>query len=106
MIAYQFCDEDDETSVSIYRDFAQSLQVNVGTIVRIGRDRFLQNPFQFIIYQLHYDSGSRDSSIGIATGYRLDDGGVGVQVLVGARIFSSPRRPGRFWVPPSLLPNG
>jgi hypothetical protein len=106
VIAYRFCDEDDEASESIYTDFAQFLQVNVGTMVRIGRDRFLPNPFQFIIYQLHYDSGSRDSSVGIATGYRLDDGGVGVQVLVEARIFSSPCRPGRFWGPPSLLTNG
>jgi hypothetical protein len=41
----------------------------------------------------------------IATGYGLDGRGVGVRVPVGSRIFSSPRRPNRFWGPPSLLPN-
>jgi hypothetical protein len=30
---------------------------------------------------------SRDSAVGIATGYRLDDQGVGVRVPVRARIF-------------------
>jgi hypothetical protein len=38
-------------------------------------------------------SRSRDSVVGIATGYRLDDGGFGVRVPVGSRIFSSPCRP-------------
>jgi hypothetical protein len=42
---------------------------------------------------------------GIATGYGLEDGGVGVQVPVGARFFSSSQRPDRLWGPPSLLPN-
>jgi hypothetical protein len=36
---------------------------------------------------------SRDSVVGIATGCGLDDRGVGVRVLVGARIFTSPWRP-------------
>jgi hypothetical protein len=36
-----------------------------------------------------------DSVVGIATGYGLNDGGVGVRVPVGSRIFSSPRRPDR-----------
>jgi hypothetical protein len=40
--------------------------------------------------------GSRDSSVGIAIGYGLDDRGVGVRVQVGARIFSCPRCPDRF----------
>jgi hypothetical protein len=48
---------------------------------------------------------SRDSSVGIATGYGLDDRGVGVRVQVGARIFTSPRRPDRLWGPPNLLSN-
>jgi hypothetical protein len=38
---------------------------------------------------------SRDSAVGIATGYGLDDSGFGVVVPVGSRIFSSPRRPDR-----------
>jgi hypothetical protein len=49
---------------------------------------------------------SRDSAVGIATAYGLDDRGVGVRVPVGSRIFSSPRRPDRLWGPPNLLSNG
>jgi hypothetical protein len=47
--------------------------------------------------------GSRDSSVGLATGYGLDDRGVGVQVPVGSRIFSTPRRQDRLWGPPNFL---
>jgi hypothetical protein len=36
---------------------------------------------------------SRNSVFGTATSYGLDERGVGVRVLVGSRIFSSPRRP-------------
>jgi hypothetical protein len=49
---------------------------------------------------------SRDSAVGIAAGYGLDDRGVGVRVPVGSRIFSSPRRPDWRWDPPKLLSNG
>jgi hypothetical protein len=49
---------------------------------------------------------SRDSAVGIATGYGLDDRGVGVRVLAGSRIFSSSRRPDRLWGPPILLSHG
>jgi hypothetical protein len=49
---------------------------------------------------------NRDSVVGIATGYGLDEQGVGVRVPVGARIFSFPRRPDRLWAPPNLLSNG
>jgi hypothetical protein len=42
----------------------------------------------------------------IATAYGLDDWGVGVQVPVGSRIFSSPHCPDRLWGPPNLLSNG
>jgi hypothetical protein len=49
---------------------------------------------------------SRDSIVGIATGYGLHDRGVGVRVPVGARIFSSPYLPDRLWGPPCLLSNG
>jgi hypothetical protein len=45
----------------------------------------------------------RDSSVGIATGYRLDGRGVGVRVQAWARFFSSPRRRDRFWGLPGLL---
>jgi hypothetical protein len=43
--------------------------------------------------QLH----KSDSTVGIATGYGLDNIGDGVQVLVGSRIFTSPRRPDCLW---------
>jgi hypothetical protein len=46
---------------------------------------------------------SRDSAVGIPTGYRLDDQGVGVRVSVGASILISPCRPDRLWGSPSLL---
>jgi hypothetical protein len=48
---------------------------------------------------------SRVSGVGVATGYELDDWGVGVRVLVGSRIFSSLSRPDRLWGPPKLLSN-
>jgi hypothetical protein len=50
--------------------------------------------------------GIRNSAVGIATGYRLDDREVGVRVPAGSRIFSSLRRPDRLWGPPNLLSNG
>jgi hypothetical protein len=49
---------------------------------------------------------SQDSSVGLATGYGLDDRGVGDLVPLESRIFSSPRRPDRLLVPPNLLSNG
>jgi hypothetical protein len=56
--------------------------------------------------ELLHNSKSRDSAVGIATGYGLGDRGVRVRVPVESRIFSSPRRPDRLWVPSSLLSNG
>jgi hypothetical protein len=49
---------------------------------------------------------SRDSAVGIGTGYGLDDQQVGVRVLVGARIFTSPCRPDQLWGPSSFPSNG
>jgi hypothetical protein len=49
---------------------------------------------------------SRDSSVGTATSYGLDDRRFGDRVPVGARIFSSPRRPDRLSGPHILLSNG
>jgi hypothetical protein len=45
----------------------------------------------------------QDSAVGIATGYGLDDRGVGVRVPVGSRIFSSQCRLDLLWGPPNLL---
>jgi hypothetical protein len=49
---------------------------------------------------------NREGVVDIATGYGLDDRGVGVRVPVWSRIFSSPRRPDRLWCPPNFLSNG
>jgi hypothetical protein len=49
---------------------------------------------------------SRDSIVDIATGYGLDDQGVGVRVPIGSRIFCSPCCPDQLWGPPNLLSNG
>jgi hypothetical protein len=38
-------------------------------------------------------SGRQDTAVGVATGYVLDDRGVGVQVPAGSRIFSTSSRP-------------
>jgi hypothetical protein len=46
------------------------------------------------------------SPVCIATGYNLDDRGVGIRVLIVSRIFSSQRRPDRPLGPPSFLSNG
>jgi hypothetical protein len=58
-----------------------------------------------------FDIGSRDSVVGIATGYGLEDRGVGVRVPVGSRIFSTSSRPALGstqtciqWVPGALSP--
>jgi hypothetical protein len=53
-----------------------------------------------------YVCGSRVRAVGIATGYGLDDRGVGVRVPLGSRIFCSPRRPDRLSDPRILLSNG
>jgi hypothetical protein len=51
-------------------------------------------------------SRCRGSVVGIATGYGLEGGEVGVRVPVGSRIFSSPSRPDRLWCPLNLLSDG
>jgi hypothetical protein len=65
----------------------------------------LNQHFFFIFRILLCYSMSRDSAVGIATGYGLDGRGVRVRVSVGARLFSSPQSPNRFWGPPNLLCN-
>jgi hypothetical protein len=55
----------------------------------------------FFFHFLFIILGSRDSSVGIVTGYGLDDRGVGVRIPVGSRIFCSPQCPHRLLGPPS-----
>jgi hypothetical protein len=52
------------------------------------------------------NSQSPDSSVGIALGYGLDDGGSRLRFPAGAGNFFSPPRPERLCSPPSLLSNG
>jgi hypothetical protein len=49
---------------------------------------------------------SRGSSVGIATGYGLDDRRVEVRAPVGSRMLTSPDRPDWLWGPSNLLCNG
>jgi hypothetical protein len=58
-----------------------------------------------LILSTHPRLGSRDSAVGIATDYGLDDWEVEVRVPVGSRIFTSPCCPDRLWGPPNLLYN-
>jgi hypothetical protein len=48
---------------------------------------------------------SWESIVGIVTGYGLDNQVVGVLVLMGASIFTSPYHPDWLWVSPNLLSN-
>jgi hypothetical protein len=49
-----------------------------------------------------YATENRDSSVGIATGYGLDDRGVGVSVPLGSRIFSTSSRPALGYTQPPI----
>jgi hypothetical protein len=52
-----------------------------------------------------YSMGRRDSAVGTATVYGLDDQGFRTWGPLWRRIFISPLNPLRFWSPPSLLTN-
>jgi hypothetical protein len=54
----------------------------------------------------YYGSLSRDSVVGIATGYGLDDRGFGVQVPLGVRIVTSPLVQTGSGVHPTSYPMG
>jgi hypothetical protein len=70
--------------------------------------------FHVFYYYYYYFIKSWDSIVGIVTAHSLDDGGVGVQVPFGSRIFSSPSKSSRLalgstqpsiqWVPGVLSP--
>jgi hypothetical protein len=55
---------------------------------------------------VHFVPRIRDSAVGVATGYELDDRGVGVRVPVGSRIFSMWSRPTLGLTQPPILYNG
>jgi hypothetical protein len=59
---------------------------------------------RLIFYLISY-TVNWDNAVGIATGYWIDEGEVGVRVPVGSRIFTS-GRPHQLWGPPNLLSNG
>jgi hypothetical protein len=46
-----------------------------------------------VLYSVLRNGRTRHSVVGVATGYGLDDRGVGVRVPVGSRIFSTSSRP-------------
>jgi hypothetical protein len=56
---------------------------------------------------IFHTSGIRDRSVGIATGYGLDDRGGGeFEPWKGQKMFTSPYRPDWLWGPSNLLYNG
>jgi hypothetical protein len=59
---------------------------------------------KFKIFYINFVSW--DSVVSIATGYGLDDRGVGVRVPVGSWTFSSPHHPDWLWGPPTSYPMG
>jgi hypothetical protein len=65
----------------------------------VHRQLCLETKFskRFNMIHIHMWIRSRDIVVGIATGYVLDDRGVGVRVPVGSRIFSSSCRPDLLW---------
>jgi hypothetical protein len=77
----------------------QTLSLLIGSSNAKHRDRQT-----FVLFYVLFHM-SRDSSVGVATGYWLDGREAGVRIPVGSRLFSSPRRPHRLWSPHSLLSN-
>jgi hypothetical protein len=73
--------------------------------------RSLYRPRGFLVYLPTFFTAlsyhlSRDSAVGIATGYGLDDWEVGFRVPVGSRIFTSLCCPDRLWGPPNTMGTG
>jgi hypothetical protein len=83
--------------------FTYVIIINTGFGFRIGQG---WKRLAYFFACMYVPLRSRGSVVGIATGYGLKDRGVGVQVPVGSRIFSSPRLSDRLWDPPNLLFNG
>jgi hypothetical protein len=124
------CNQELVADAQKYISVSECYRMGVGSAVNKHPDRVLTtdewkkpNPKAFIcvviiiIYVCYLIlfcwilGGSRDSSVGIATGYGLDGRGVGVRVTVGSRIFSTssrpalrPTQPPIQWVPAVLSP--
>jgi hypothetical protein len=64
--------------------------------------------FRIFVWAAALNFVSRDSSVGIVTGYGLDDQRGGSSSPVGSKIFTSPYRSDRLWGPPNrgLFPGG
>jgi hypothetical protein len=82
---------------------------NWWTVHRICRS--LRILVSYIFLTIHFPSRSRNSAIGIAIVYILDDRGVGVWIRIGSRIFSmlsrlavGPSQPPNQWKPGVLSP--
>jgi hypothetical protein len=93
----------------IIRDFPPSCRSNAVRIPRLSHNRFqiISNSAVVLPFQTtNYTHRSRDSSVGIATGYGLDGRGVRDLIPGGSRIFSFPHNADRLWGPPNLLSNG
>jgi hypothetical protein len=63
--------------------------------INFRQNLYLSNKFLEINNNYIISNKIRDSVVGIATAYDLDDRGVGVRVPIVSRIFSFPRRPDR-----------
>jgi hypothetical protein len=79
------------------------VKLGVWSVGRYGSQRCVQ---KLLVLEKEFmiPLASRDSVVGIATTYGLDDRGVEFRVPVGQE-FSS-RCPDRLWSPPNLLSNG
>jgi hypothetical protein len=112
---FQNSKEDFEMQFQIYFN----IEVGMLTFLGIARSGVLCNSPQFLVrfgysdlllsyWPKHLPQNFLllYNAVGIATGYGLNDQGVGVRVPVGARIFTSPCRPDRLWGSPNLLSNG
>jgi hypothetical protein len=96
-----FSDDFNSNNSLVLTKIAAKQCLNTGAMPHVCMDFFLM--FSTFVLTM---TGNRNSAVVIATGYGLDDRGVGARVSVGLRIFSPPRRPDRLWGPPNLLSNG
>jgi hypothetical protein len=97
--SHALCPEFRGSHVTAWRLHSACLQLRNACAPRLRAPPFVI--FELLILFV----GSRDSAVDIATGYGLNDGGIGVRIRVGSRIFSSPRRPDRLWGSPNFLSN-